>query len=369
MPSLTEHSSSSRDSSSTTKRRRLQYEHDDDEEHQQIQLNENSKSPEKRKSNEADAVQSPVSASVPNLAAQLVVRPRSNLTPERIQVLPYGGQAQPIFSGLQDEQEESPHIKAEHGDVDDDIQMFTSPTTPFKNKGTAGSEQPDVIKEPALPISQNSPLPSGGVRVGRHTFYFSRSENSTTRLSTPSGSRTLSLGIDTQAQPILSTQQQGGSCQVLQTQQPAKPKNKERSNANSTALSLLSKGKSSGKRVSTHRGKKHGKKTQKLKPFLAQKELMAQWRKPDAEQEYNCKSCGAWFKYSENSLGACPPMHPGKIWHSRSTIPRLPDRANSLLRLQDPRPSRRGDKNGSPERHAEPQLPLGLLRFENRSTG
>lgn len=309
--------------------------------------------------------------------ASLVIRPRiSRPTPSNIQMHPFLGQNHPITPSQQDKQPHGSQIKEESvdddDDDDDDIQMFTSPTTPFKNdQGAANSEQPAPAQ--CQPANQNGPHPFTGVKVGQHTYFVSQSDNNTTRLSTPGGSRTLSLGMNTQAQrPTLTPQQQANPFQVLQRtpgdatqiQQPATPGNM----SSSVNPSSSAKQKSSDKRRNTYRGKKNGLRTPNLKSSPGQKgglkkraaataassaaqqiatidnlaapaqpstptpqpqagavspsqSQIARWTL-DGELRFKCRFCGVWFKYSDNPVTACRPMHPGKT-HLRGLTPRL----------------------------------------------
>lgn len=269
---------SAQDSNPGKKRKKPQGVDDGNEGSQQGQQLQPPKKKRKRKQMEANVAQSPVPASVSSrLASELVVRPRSNHAtpgPSSVRARPSIEQNHPITPDRQDKQKDGPRIKEEPGGDDEDLRMFMSPTTPFKNnKGAAKPAVPSSVQNQPQLVNQNSALSlDGGVRVGEYMFFPSRNENNITRLATPSGSRTLSLGISSQARPSATM---NGLAAPAQAPTPVPQR---QANA--------------------------------LSPSQSQTD---QWI-PHEEQRFECKSCGQRFKWTNNPVGACKPKHPGKIY-------------------------------------------------------
>lgn len=244
---------------------------------------------------------------------------------------------------------------------DDEIEMFMSPITPFRNKPAAAQEK--------RPLNQSQSVPSdpSGVKIGQHTYFVSQNDGNTTQLATPSGSRTLSLGTNLhghgqhQSSPAQASQRSPG--RAYQNPKPVTPRTNRSTTPRSGRGQPSSNRRGSWNRWSASRGAKGTAKTPIPAPSFTQKRaakddtaapcsstvkkdisqssekmpavgggrgvqpstpkrkpptnanspppsLLAKYT-PDGEQWFKCRLCGKWFRYSDNPQDACPAMHPG----------------------------------------------------------
>lgn len=161
------------------------------------------------------------------------------------------------------EQRGEPRVKQEVH-VDEDIQIFGSPTTPFRkdeSKAAVKTEQPSLAKREEPPESINM-RPAAHGQVGQHRHL--ATQPSDTSIASASGRQVLTPG--------------DRAPQVQQwTPAPQQQRN----------------------------------------PFLPPLST------PRGERRFRCKHCSDWFKYSDNKVGSCPQQwHPGKYSIYAEYLPR-----------------------------------------------